>query len=1038
MNISALAFDNRRLVWLVLVFMLAYGVFSYFTLPAREDPLITIREATVTTKFPGLSPSRVDELITSKLEQAIRRIPEIKEIRSSSTTGTSIIHVVIEDRYFALDKIWQDLRNKVNQARLVLPEGTADPVINDEFGDVSVITLALTGEGFKLSDLHDLSEHISDVLYTVEGTKKIDIFGDQEERIFLEMSNARLAQLGVSPRQMANALQTQNIIQPGGMVDTGNLSFIIEPTGNYSTLEDIGQTLISLPNGNVVPLSDIVSLERGYQDPPDRPSYFNGNPAIIFAISMLDGFNVLDFAPIMRRAIEEVEATLPVGVSLSIATYQADQVEKTVKGVSSSVGQTLVIVLLVVMIFLGIRTGFIVGIIVPFVMLATLACMNIFGLELERMSLATLIIALGLLVDNGIVIAEDFKRRLEEGDTRRQALEGCGKELAMPLLISSLTTILVFLPLMLAEHAAGEYTRSISLVILISLLTSWIMALCITPTLCFYFLKLPENDTQKDYLDSAPRENTTTQANRPAVKSLKAKAYNYYEKLLRLAIRWRGVFLSLTVISLIGSVFVMGFIPKQFFPNSNREQVLVYVELPAGTSSNATEKRMQDIFSWLNQKESFPQITSHLGHIGYGGPRFVLSLSPQDPSDNKGFIVLNVTSTADVDPTIKILREKMPEQFPDMSIRVSKMFLGPSDSSKLEVQVKGPDADIVFNKAEQIMDLFRSVPGTLDIRTNWENRITKIQVNVDQQRARRAGVTSEDIADSLSAFLSGISITEFREDDDIIPIVLRAEDSERGNLDRLRTINVYSAEKGLSVPLFQIADFEPVNQFSRLEREDLFRTITVEVKSLVNTAEDLKDLLDDDIQALAADLPLNHHIEYDGVIKESGQAQKALSASLPMVFGIIVVLLVAQFNSYRKPLIILLTIPLTLVGVAFGLLVTQSLFGFMVTLGLYSLSGIIINNAIVLIDRITIEQKNGSSDHEAIIKAALLRVRPIIMTTITTVLGLMPLIITRDPLFYGMANAMAFGLAVGTVMTLGVVPVLYATFYSIKSEKKTK
>ncbi|WP_425403894.1 efflux RND transporter permease subunit [Hwanghaeella sp.] len=1013
-NLTALAFEHKKLVCLVIAILLIYGAFSYFTLPAREDPEITIREATVTTRFPGMAPDRVELLITKKLEEAIRTIPQVEEIRSTSMTGVSIIHVEIMDRYFALEDIWTDLRAKVTDARGNLPEGTGAPRIDDDRGDVSMITLALTSDGFDMGLMYDVAKHVRDTLYLVEGTKRIDLFGVQEERVFLEVSNARLAQLGISPFELISALQQQNIIHPGGDINVGAKEIILEPTGNYRSVEDIGETLITLQNNaDVIPLKDIVSLRRDFADPPERPSYFNGEQAIVFAISMLSGQNVLEYSPRMREAIQRIEESLPVGYQLQVATYQADQVRATVNGVSLNVLETLAIVLVVVMLFLGVRTGAIVGAIVPCVMLGTLGIMSLSGMELQRMSLATLIIALGLLVDNGIVIAEDFKRRLvETGMDRYEAMISGGRELALPLLTSTLTTILVFLPLMLAEHMASEYTRSISLVILISLMTSWVLALCATPLLCYAFIKV---DPQA--------------GDAGAEKKPQGRLYSVYGALLALALRFKIPFLLLMVVALVGSVSLFGQVPKQFFPDSDRSQVLVYVDLPAGTPVAHTNQRMQDIFAWLDDRERFPHIVSHAGYVGYGGPRFVLSLAPIDPADNKGFIVLNIDEPENMDSTISALQRGFIEDHFDLSARVKRMFLGPSDSSEIEVQVIGPDADYIYRTAQRIEDYLATLPGTIDIRNNWENRIMKVLVQVDQQRARRAGVTSEDIAVSMQGYFDGTEVTELREGDDIIPIVFRGESKERFNLDRMRTLNVYSQSRGVTVPLIQVADFVPDNQYARIMREDLFRTVSVQARSTVMTAEDLVQVIDAEIVEMRKTLPPNHRIEYDGVVKDSADAQTALSANVPVVLGVIVVLLVAQFGSYRRPLIIALTIPLSAIGAVAGLLLMQAPFGFMVTLGIYSLAGIIINNAIVLIDRIDIERAAGKSNTDAIIDACMMRARPIAMTTITTILGLLPLIVTVDPLFYGMASVIAFGLGIGTLLTLGVVPVLFALMF---------
>jgi len=1013
MNTTKIAFQYRKTVFFIIALLLINGVFAYFTLPAQEDPTVTIREAVVTTSFPGMAPERVEQLITKKLEEEIRKVPEVKEIRSLSTTGTSTIHVEIHDRYFNLDDIWQNVRNKVNAAHSKMPTSTSPPFVNTEFGDVSVVTLALTADGFDMSAMYDIAQHIRDSLYAVEGTKKIEILGQLKERIFLEASNAKLSQLGISPKALINELQKQNIIRSGGVVDTGAKSFIVEPSGNFDSVSDIANTYINIPNTeDFIALKDAVSIKRDYIDPPDKLAYFNGKPAIFFAISMLPQYNILKYAPRVKTKFEKITYSLPIGYQLDIATYQADQVEKTVQGVSISVIQTLAIVLVVVVLFLGLRTGLIVGAIIPFVMLATLAIMLFFDMKLERMSLATLIISLGLLVDNGIVIAEDFKRRIEDGISRYDAmLQGC-QELAMPLLSSSVTTILFFLPLMLAEHVAGEFTRSISLVILITLMTSWILALCVTPILCYYFIKPSENkDNNVSALD---------------------KIYIGYEKFLHWVLRHRLLFLSFILVLFISSIASMKFVAKQFFPESDRTQILMYIDFPNGTSSRETNRQMKEIFKWLDDKEKFSFIENYSGYVGFNGPRFVLSLNPEDPAQNKGFAVLNVVEGTDVSKRVLELDTQLEAKFPNISARVKKMFLGPSDAKTIKIQVKGPDKNVIYKKAQQIMDLLHQVPSTINIRNDWENLIVKIDVQIDQHRAKRAGLTSTEIADALQTYFSGSQITEYREEDEIIPIILRAHETERNNLDRLRTLNIYSEKTGKAVPLFQVATFAPVNQFSVIHHEDMFRTISIKARNNEMSAEDLQLVIDERVQLLAADLPINHEIIYGGAIKESKDAKKALSASMPMVIGFILILLVAQFNSFRQAAIITLTIPLSFIGAVIGLFVMQAPFGFMVTLGLYSLAGIIINNAIVLIDRIKIEIDNGKTQYQALVDACLTRLRPIAMTTITTVMGLLPLIIGKDPLFYGMANVIAFGLGIGTILTLAVVPVLYSSFYKVK------
>jgi multidrug efflux pump subunit AcrB len=1022
MNISELAFKYQKIFLFIVVSLMVYGGISYFTLPSQEDPNIVNREAIVTTKFPGMSPQRVELLITKKLEENIRKIPEIKKLTSISETGSSIIHVKIEDKYFNLDAIWQNLRNKVKDTEKELPEGASIPNINDEFGDVAVITMALTSDGFDMNDMHDMAKHIRDIIYSVKGIKKIDLFGVQDERIYLKFESTKLAELGINPSQISAALKSQNIILPGGQVDTGARSFVLEPTGDFKDIEELGDTLISVPHSSfktdtesVISLRDIAVIERGYIDPPNKTAYFNGKPAIVFGISMLDGYNLLEFSPRVLNVIAEIQETMPFGYNLDIATYQADVVEETINGVSINVLQTLVIVLFSVIIFLGFRTGFIVGSIVPTVMLITLALMNFYDLQLERMSLATLIIALGLLVDNGIVVAEDFMKRLERGISRIEALKGVGKELTIPLLTSSLTTILFFLPLMLAESTAGEYTRSLSLVIAMALLTSWIAGLCLTPILCYYFLKI---DKKKS------KEKETS--------GIFYKLSIGYGFLLKGILKIRFLFLAAMFAAFIFSIMASKEVPKRFFPDSDRPQILVYTQLPAGTSQREMTFQMKKVFGLLNDRELYPNIKSYSGYVGFGGPRFVLSLAPDDAADNMGFIIINIDDVEEQDSSIENLKNNLNDQFPGMFFRVNKMFLGSSDSSEIKLQVVGPDSDVIYAKAQQLVDRLHEIPGTIDIRTDWQNRTLKILIKVDQVRARRAGVSSNDIAQSLNAYFEGSEVTQFREEDNIIPILFRAEDDERFNMDRMRTLNVYSSSNNNNVPLFQIADFEGQNQFSRIARQDLFRTVSVQAKNMNATAEDFREVLDPIVEELNDGLPSNHMIRYDGVIRESKEAQDSLSANVPLVIGLIIILLVAQFNSFRRPLIILITIPLSFIGAVLGLLISGSNFGFMGTLGLYSLAGIIINNAIILIDRIDLEREMGKKIYDAIVSACQQRLRPIIITTLTTTLGLLTLIIPHDPLFYGLANIIAYGLGVGTFLTLAVVPVLYSLMFKDK------
>ncbi|MFC4698724.1 efflux RND transporter permease subunit [Glaciecola siphonariae] len=1029
MNISALSLTYNRLLMAVVLSLMLFGAYSYFNLPAQEDPKVTVREAVVTTTLEGFPAQRVELLITKTLEEAIQNLPEVKEIRSISLVGQSIIHVQIEDRFNELDQIWDDMRQEIDLVVNQLPQGTSAVRVNDNFGDVAVITVALLAdEGISWGDRFDVAQHIRDFLFTVPGAKRVDILGIQPEQVVIEVANAKLAQLGVAPNLIIQALQQQNIIRPGGTIDANGTNLTLQPTGNYQSIEDIANTLISVPGlEQSIQLKDIAEVNRRAIDPPVRTAYYKGEPAVIFAIAKDEETDVLSFTPKVEQVIEQLQASIPAGFRLQSVTRQADVVEAAVEGVSANVIQTLSIVSAVVILFLGLRTGVIVGSIVPSVILITISVMAFSGMALERMSLATLIIALGVLVDNGIVVAEDFKRRLEEGESRRDAVVQCGKTLAIPLLTSSLTTILVFLPLMLAESASGEYTRSVSLVILISLLVSWFLSLSVTPLLCYHFVKIKTEEQQGRV--------------RKKINAIFDKLNPSYEVALRVVLKHRALF----IVGMVCLFFLGGFgmtqVPVKFFPSSDRSQVLIYMDLPAGSSMRETDEVMRQVMNDLEDKTRFEHIEQHVAYGGFGGPRFVLSLTPIDTEPHKAFFMIDVGDRENTDPTIESLRAMFAEQYPHVAARVTKMFLGPSDSSKIDVQIKGPDAEFIFAKAQQIEAILRGLDGTYDIRNDWENRVTEIKINVNQQQARRAGVSSQDIAQSLQSYFSGLVVTEYREGDDILPVIIRAPASERFDLNRLETVTVFSSGLERNIPLMQVATLQYDTGFARIARENMFRTVTVEAKNAMMNAEDMVPLMEGPLNELRESLPFGYTIEYDGVIEDSKNSQASLNKNLPMCIAIILLLLIAQFKSFRRTAIIITTIPLIIIGAALGLLVLQGDFGFMVILGLYALAGIIINNAIVLIDRIDIEindleeNSSGQAQFDAMVSACVRRLRPIIMSTSTTILGLMPLIISQDPLFYAMAGAIAFGLAIGTVLTLGVVPVLYALFFGIRSEQ---
>jgi multidrug efflux pump subunit AcrB len=1039
-NISVAALRAGPLMLFLVGILMLFGVYSYLTLPAREDPKLIIRQAVVTTVYPGLSADRIELLITKPLEEAIVALPNIRDVASTSMNGISIIKPRFDFDTPDLELAFENLAETVAETVPALPEGAQTPIVNDDFGDIAAMTLALHGTDYTNAELADYAEHVRDQMILVEGTKKVDLLGVRPERIFVEFENAVLSQAGISPNAIAAALDSENTIRPGGAVELADGAITVRPGGNFQDIDDVRSALVRSPGGTLVRLEDIATVSRGYEDPAQRLAYYNKDETVILAVVMEEGLSVLNYSTVAREEVERIAATLPVGLSLDIVTYEATKVEAAVYGVSFNMLQTLAVVLGIVILFLGVRTGLVVGAIIPAVILATFAIMGVFEIALQRMSLATIIISLGLLVDNGIVIAEDFKRRVQELGDRDKALAQTSRELAFPLLVSSLTTIAVFLPLLIANSDSSEYTRSISLVVTISLGVSYVFAMTVTTTLCYRFLKVPEAGSA----DDADEDE----------KGRIAKAFDrltdIYAAILRRALAVRWLYVAAMVALFAAAGVLQSFIPKEFFPSNNNPQVLVYIELASDATTSQTDEGVRDIVKLIDDEEAFPEVEDFAAYVGFGGPRFVLSLSPVDPAPNKGFIVINTKDLAGAEAIVPRLREVFAARVPDINARVTRMFLGPEDPKVIQLQITGPDADYINARAGDVMDLLARQPGMIDIWSDWRSRTVEVDLSVDQQAARAAGVTSADIALSLQRQLDGQPVSTFREGDESFPIVMRGAEDERTSIERLRNSAVY-AQDGSSVPLGQVAELELGGEWGFIQREDLVRTVTVEGRNLRMGPEDLAPILQPRIDAMNATLAPGHHIRIAGILEESGKNNAALIATLPIVIGMTFFLLIAQFGDFRRPLVIVLSLPFATFGAFLGLLVMQSPFGFMAILSLFALFGVIINNSIVLVDRIDIErntilaeevERPGSAaetsasrerEFEAVISACRRRFRPVVMTTLTTIAGLLPLIIAQDVLFYGFASSVAFGLLIGTfVVSLVLTPVLYCLLFGIR------
>lgn len=1013
MNITRLALANSRITILVTLFVIAMGITTFLSYPSAEDPTIVIRSASVSVSNPGMSAERVEELITKPLEAAMREIAEIDEIKSTSKAGESFVDLTIHDWVDDLQAVFQGIRNKASDVRSQLPSSAQEPVVNDEKGLTSVATIALWADGFSLAEMRDLARDVRDRLYTLSGVRKVQLLGIQAERIYLEFSPEKLAGLGVSPKQLFDTLAQQNIVEPGGSISAGGRSVLIEPSGDLESIDELRGVVIAVPDSDrIVRLDEIVDIRRDYIDPPKFPAFFNDRPAIVLSVSSTEGVNNVEFGRRLKDLIGEIQQEVPIGYRFDFATYQPDLIEAAVGSAVTNVYETLGIVFAVVLIFLGVRTGLIVGSFVPLTMLLGIIVMRYFEIELQRMSIAAMIIALGMLVDNGIVVAEDIRVRLQNGVDRVQAATEAGRTLAIPLLTSSLTTIFAFSPMLLIEGSSGDYVRSLSQVVSILLLASWFLSMTVMPAMCAWFMKVSEKSA-------------------PATEAYSGLLYRMYVSVLNGLMRARLVFIAVLILLLYGSIQLLGLVKTEFFPLGDRNQFLVYMDFEAGIEPRDVEPNLRKLTRWLSDRKANPEVTSNVGYIGFGGPRFFLALSPVDPDPHRAFVLVNTRSTKDVRPLIDRVNAFLDKNIPAARSDAKQMWFGATEPGIVKIRLVGPDADVLVNASRSIVDSFYSIPGTVGIKQDWENKTLKLIVDVDQTRARRAGVTSTDVAAALGASFAGTTVTDFREGDKILPIMVRGEANLRHSLAGLQRILIYSAGSKSFVGLAQVANVRGEWQFGRIKRQEQQRTLTIEARNPDVPAPKLFAAIKPTLDKL--DLPAGTKWEIGGEIEDQEEANENLFGFLPLALAGIAVLLIGQFNSFRKGGIILVTIPLILIGGALGLFVMQAPYGFMVLLGFFSLAGIVINNGIVLIDRIQIEQAGGLAPYDAVVTACQARLRPILMTTLTTALGLVPLILFGGALFYGMASVIAFGLMVATALTLGFVPVLYTLLFRISA-----
>ncbi len=1027
MNITKTAIENNRVTWMVLVVIVILGISTYGVLSRDAMPPFTIRVCNVVTAFPGASPERVEELITDKIEKVAQEIPELESVTSESRTGLSIVTIEVtpDIQKENLQEIWDKLRRKIDGIRAELPAEIKEPDIQDDgIGVVYGIVLGMQGDGYSFYEIKQFADDIRDDLIKLEDASEVEISGIQDEQIYVEFENSSLAKLGLTAAQLQNIIASTNIVFPGGDVSLEDERIVLEPTGNYEEIEDLKNTIIPIGNsGQTVKLGEVTTIYRAYKSPVDHIVKIDGKQGLAISVALKDGANLIKLGEDINKKLEQYNETLPIGISIKRIADQDYYVDAKVTGFLSNVIQSVVIVLLVMLLFLGLRTGFVVASLIPMALLMTILLMGTFDIGINQVSLAALIMALGMLVDNAIVVSESIMVKMEAGTNAKTAAIESSKELIIPLLVSSLTTSAAFLAFFLAENTMGEMMGPLFSVITLALLSSWIMSMTLVTMLGVLFIKVKLKKEDKEI----------------AKKSIFDRLLVYYEVILDRVIK-RPIIFTLGLIGLLFfSFFLFTKIPFIFFPDSDRNLVTADINLPLGTKIEKTIEvvgQIEDFIkdSLLVNETRKEGILDWSAFVGEGPKSYDLGYQQGEANSGYAHLLLNTSSFEVNQKTIDILDNFCFNSFPDAEVDVKSLAGGGSSGADVEVRVSGDSPEELFEIGERIKQKMTTISFAKNIKDDWGPKIKKFVIDIDQDKANRAELTNQDIAVSLRTVLTGFNAGDFRDAEDNIPIVMRSEGSQEMGVRQLEGVNIFAQNTGANVPLVQVANIIPVWQYAKILRRNLYRTMTISCDVRTGyTASEITSILNPWINEDTKTWKSGYTYELGGESESSAESMGAVAEKLPLAGFIILLLLVTQFNSFRKTFIVLCTIPLGIIGVVLGLFLFRSYFGFMAFLGVISLAGIVINNAIVLIDRIKLEQEEFKKPLVLAIKdASFQRFRPILLTTFTTTLGLIPLYLGGGLMWEPMAIAIMIGLLFATVITLLFIPVLYKMLFGFK------
>ncbi len=1037
MNLARIAIEKQTVTWFTLFLITVGGTASFFQLGWLEDPEFTVKIAAITTPYPGATAKEVELEVTDLLETKIQEMTELKEVWSYSRPGVSIIKVEVLPQYWAdeLDQVWDILRKKIRDVEGQLPPGAGPVDVGDDFGFVLGFLLAVRGDGFSYSQLEDFAKELRKELSVVPGVARIDLWGVRDQRVFVDVSQAQLSALGITMESLGRTLAVQNRVVDGGQVDIQDQRFRVTPSGAFTSPEDIenlvfrgdsapgsgpqagsGTALISPTEivgttGEIIRLRDFATVTRGYAKPPSQMMRFQGESALALAIAPLGGTNVVEVGQRLDARLNELMARYPIGLDVDRISWQSELVLESIRGFMVNLLQAVAIVFAVLALTMGVRMGVIIGASgLVLAILGTFMVMLVWGIDLQRVSLGALVIAMGMMVDNAIVVADGFVVRLQQGVDRKQAAIECASRASMPLLGATVVASMAFYPIFASPESTGEYARSLFQVVAVSLLLSWLLSQTATPLLCMRLLPDPEpGEAGRDPYDTP--------------------FYGRFRRLLGLAIRARVVTLAGMVALLLLSMWGFRFVPQLFFPDSSRSQFMIDFWLDEGTRIQETSESLEGVEQELL---AHPKVTGVATFVGQGPPRFYLPIDPEMSYASYAQLVVNTETFPDVDAVMAHIEPWLAEQRPQALSRVRKYGVGSWDDWQFEARFSGPwnaDQDLLRRVADEGVAILDESPLAKNARTNWRGRVRKLVPEFSQERGRWSNITRSDVAQATQRVYDGVPVGFFRERDSLIPIVVRSQESERlqaaATMGQLQVVPALSTE---TVPLATVTRRIDVRwEDSVIHRFDRRRAITVQASPRNATFPQLLEAVKGRFEAL--ELPPGYRLDWDGEWKTSRESQLGLVPGFPPAVVVMALIIVMLFNAFRPPIIIFAVIPFAAIGITLGLLVTQIPFGFMSLLGAMSLAGMMIKNSVVLLDQVNENLANDMKPYDAVVEAAVSRLRPVLNAAATTVLGMSPLL--TDVFWVSMSITIMAGLTFGTVLTMVVVPVLYATLYRI-------